>query len=111
MIEADAFLHRLRGAGFGLVSGVPCSYLTPLINAAIDSTSLRYVNAANEGMPWPWPWGRVGWPPSRRHVSELRPRQRRQSADIAAIPYAIPMLLIVTWRGQPAGRGMNRSTS
>jgi len=31
------------------VTGVPCSYLTPLINAASDTPGLRYVNAANEG--------------------------------------------------------------
>ena len=49
MIDADRLIDELAGAGFGLVTGVPCSFLTPVINAAIESSSLRYVPATNEG--------------------------------------------------------------
>ena len=104
MIEADAFLERLRGAGFGLVSGVPCSYLTPLINAAIDSTALRYVNAANEGDAVAVAAGaELG---GRRAVVMFQNSGLGNAVNpltSLAIPYAIPMLLIVTWRGQPGG--------
>ncbi len=49
MIAADRFLDEARKRGFRLYSGVPCSYLKPFINRVIDSESLRYVGAANEG--------------------------------------------------------------
>jgi phosphonopyruvate decarboxylase len=49
VIEADTFLTAARERGFGLYTGVPCSYLKPFINRVIDSQVLRYVGAANEG--------------------------------------------------------------
>jgi len=49
MIRAESFIEQLCSAGFGLVSGVPCSYLTPLINTVIDSNKIDYLGAANEG--------------------------------------------------------------
>ncbi len=49
MIDADRFLGEARERGFSLYTGVPCSYLKPLINRVIDSEILRYVGAANEG--------------------------------------------------------------
>ena len=49
MIDAGRFLDEARERGFSLYSGVPCSYLKPLINRVIDSDILRYVGAANEG--------------------------------------------------------------
>ena len=49
MIEAGSFIEAASERGFALYSGVPCSYLKPFINYVIDSESLRYVGAANEG--------------------------------------------------------------
>src|SRR5262249_46506721 len=49
VIEGTAFITAARTRGFALYSGVPCSFLTPLINSVIDSKDLRYVGAANEG--------------------------------------------------------------
>ena len=49
MISADTFLQKATALGFGLYAGVPCSYLTPFINAVIDATDVHYVAAANEG--------------------------------------------------------------
>ena len=49
MIEAGAFVEAARDRGFGLFTGVPCSYLKPFINYVIDSPGLRYVGAVNEG--------------------------------------------------------------
>ena len=49
MISAEVFAQAAREKGFGLWTGVPCSYLKPFINYVIDSKSLRYVAAANEG--------------------------------------------------------------
>ena len=49
MIEAHNFIEAAWNEGFGLYSGVPCSFLKPFINYVIDSDELRYVGAANEG--------------------------------------------------------------
>ena len=49
MIAAEVFLEAAKRYGFGLYTGVPCSYLKPFINSVIDSDQLRYVGAANEG--------------------------------------------------------------
>ena len=48
-LPADTVLTAFRTAGFDFVTGVPCSYLTPLIDAVIGSPQMRYVPAANEG--------------------------------------------------------------
>ena len=47
MIETGRFGDRLRHHGFNFFSGVPCSYLTDLINYAVNDCEL--VMAANEG--------------------------------------------------------------
>ena len=49
MIRADQVLAQLRAAGFRTYSGVPCSYLSPLIDELIASRDVRYVPATNEG--------------------------------------------------------------
>ncbi|TFH23898.1 MAG: phosphonopyruvate decarboxylase, partial [Myxococcales bacterium] len=48
-MSAETFVAELVRAGFGIISGVPCSYLTALINTAIAADDMRYVGAANEG--------------------------------------------------------------
>lgn len=47
MIETGRFGDRLKQHGFNFFSGVPCSYLTDLINYAVNDCEL--VMAANEG--------------------------------------------------------------
>ena len=54
MIEARPFVEQLGDAGFHFYSGVPCSYLKPLINTVIESPHVRFVNAANEGEAVPF---------------------------------------------------------
>ena len=49
MIAADRFISAASELGFALYTGVPCSYLKPFINYVIDDPALRYVGAANEG--------------------------------------------------------------
>ena len=49
MIGADDFLGPARDEGFDFYTGVPCSYLTPLINRVINDPANRYVGAASEG--------------------------------------------------------------
>ncbi len=40
MIEADAFLAPARERGFDFYTGVPCSFLTAMINRVIGDRSL-----------------------------------------------------------------------
>jgi phosphonopyruvate decarboxylase len=47
VIETRRFGDKLKGLGFNFFSGVPCSYLTDLINYAVNECDL--VMAANEG--------------------------------------------------------------
>jgi len=47
MLGTRAFGARLRGHGYGFFSGVPCSYLTSLIDWA--ASECAYVGAVNEG--------------------------------------------------------------
>ncbi len=49
MIRPEYFVDQLIQRGSRIFSGVPCSYLTPLINTVIETDSLHYVGAANEG--------------------------------------------------------------
>ena len=49
MINADEFLGPARAEGLDFYTGVPCSYLTPLINRVINDPANRYVGAASEG--------------------------------------------------------------
>jgi phosphonopyruvate decarboxylase len=49
MIRASDFVEATVAHGFKMWTGVPCSYLQPLINYVIDSPALSYVGAANEG--------------------------------------------------------------
>jgi phosphonopyruvate decarboxylase len=49
MIESRQFVDAARARGFGLWTGVPCSYLTSFLNAVIADRSLDYVPASNEG--------------------------------------------------------------
>ena len=49
MISANSFIGHALERGFDFYTGVPCSFLTPLINGVIGGTGLRYVGAASEG--------------------------------------------------------------
>ena len=49
MIGADAFLDPARARGYGFYAGVPCSFLTPIINRVIGDPRLEYVGATSEG--------------------------------------------------------------
>src|ERR1700710_1004059 len=49
MIEATSFLDAAGQVGIGFYTGVPCSFLTPLINRTASDRSRRYVAATSEG--------------------------------------------------------------
>lgn len=104
MIDAPQFVDAARERGYGLWSGVPCSYLQPFINFAIGASGLRYVSAANEGDAVAIASG--------AELGGVRGVAMFQNSGLgnAVSPltslnavFRLPVLLIVTLRGEPGG--------
>jgi phosphonopyruvate decarboxylase len=104
MIEAEAFIAEARARGFALYTGVPCSYLTPFINHTIGSPALRYVGAANEGDAVAIGAGaELG---GQRAVVMFQNSGLGNAVNpLTSLTHTfrLPVLLIVTWRGEPGG--------
>ena len=102
MIAADDFLEPARAHGFDFYTGVPCSFLTPLINRVIGSPNLDYVGAASEGEAVGIAAG--AWLAGRRTVVMCQNSGLGNAVNPLTslnFPFRIPTLLVVTWRGQP----------
>ena len=104
MIEAASFISAALRRGFGLYTGVPCSYLTPFINYTISADTLRYVAAANEGDAVAIAAGcELG---GRRAVVMFQNSGLGNAVNpLTSLTHTfkLPVLLIVTWRGEPKG--------
>ncbi|MGH6953504.1 MAG: phosphonopyruvate decarboxylase [Alphaproteobacteria bacterium] len=102
MIEADAFLTPARARGYDFYAGVPCSFLTPIINRVIGDPTIRYVGAASEGEAVAICAG--AWLAGRRTVVMCQNSGLGNAVNPLTslnAPFRIPTLLVVTWRGQP----------
>ena len=102
MIAADAFLEPAQARGFSFYTGVPCSFLTPLINRVISDPALAYVGAAGEGEAVAVAAG--AWLAGRRTVVMCQNSGLGNTVNPLTslnYPFRIPTLMIVTWRGQP----------
>ena len=102
MIAADDFLDAAQRRGFGFYTGVPCSFLTPLINRVISDSGTRYVGATSEGESvaiaagaWLAGAGGVVMCQNSGLGNTINPLTSLNW------PFRIPVLMIVTWRGQP----------
>lgn len=101
MITAAEFLAPARAAGLDFFTGVPCSYLTPLING-VASADVGYLSAANEGEAIALAAG--AWLAGRRPVVMMQNSGLGNAlSPITSLlaPFAIPLLLVITWRGRP----------
>ncbi len=102
MIEARALLARLRALGYSFFSGVPCSFLTPLINAVINDRELDYVGATSEGEAIGI---NLGASLAGRKTVTLCQNSGLGNAinPLTSLnhPFRIPTLLVTTWRGEP----------
>lgn len=104
MIEAGEFMAAAAGRGYTLYTGVPCSYLTPFINAAIDAPGLRYVPAANEGDAVAIAAGAAL--AGQRAVAMFQNSGLGNAVNpLTSLTWTfrIPVLLVVTWRAEPGG--------
>ena len=102
MIEAARFIDEARARGLNFYTGVPCSFLTPLINRVISDRTLDYVGAASEGEAVAIAAG--AWLAGRHSVVMCQNSGLGNTVNpLTSLnwPFRIPSLLIVTWRGQP----------
>jgi phosphonopyruvate decarboxylase len=102
MIAADAFLGPALARGFDFYTGVPCSFLTPVINAVICHRAIEYVGAANEGEAVAIAAG--AYLAGRKTVVMCQNSGLGNTVNPLTslnFPFRIPTLMVVTWRGQP----------
>ncbi len=102
MLEAAAVLRAAGSTGFSVYTGVPCSFLTPLINRVASDRTLHYVGAASEGEAVAIAAG--AWLAGRQTVVMCQNSGLGNAVNPLTslnAPFRIPTLLIVTWRGQP----------
>ena len=102
MIPAASFLEPAREAGFDFFTGVPCSYLTPIINKVISDERYQYVAAASEGEAVAIAAG--AWLAGKNTVFMCQNSGLGNAINpLTSLnhPFRIPLLAIITWRGGP----------
>jgi len=102
MIEAREFIAPATARGFDFYTGVPCSFLTPLIDGVISDRGLSYIGAASEGEAVAIAAG--AWLAGRKTVVMCQNSGLGNAVNPLTslnYPFRIPTLLIATWRGQP----------
>ncbi len=102
MITAAQFIDAARARGFDFYTGVPCSFLTPLINGVLSDRSLHYVGAASEGEAVAIAAG--AWLAGRRTVVMCQNSGLGNAVNPLTslnFPFRIPTLFVTTWRGEP----------
>ena len=104
MIEAEHFIRSARQRGIALYTGVPCSYLKPFINTVIESSELRYIGAANEGDAVAIAAGaELGGVHSVAMFQNSGFGNAVNPLTSLTHLFEIPLLLIITLRGEPGG--------
>ncbi len=102
MITADEFMAEAGRRGFDFYTGVPCSYLTPLINGVLSNRALTYVGAASEGEAVAIAAG--AYLAGRKTVVMCQNSGLGNAVNPLTslnAPFRIPTLFITTWRGRP----------
>ena len=102
MLDTPTFLHAAGRSGIDFYTGVPCSFLTPLINRVASDPALHYVAAASEGEAVAIAAG--AWLAGRQTAVMCQNSGLGNAVNPLTslnTPFRIPTLLIVTWRGQP----------
>lgn len=101
-LEASAVAGLFVDAGFGPFTGVPCSFLGPLISALEAEHPDAYLAAANEGEAVAIAAGsRLT---GRRPVVILQNSGLGNAVNpLTSLCYTLrlPVLLLITWRGEP----------
>ena len=102
MITAASFVDEMEAQGFDLYASVPCSFFKPVVNYLIDNRPDSYVPLNNEGEAVAYACG--------AQLAGMQPVVMFQNSGLGnavnpltslAQPFRIPLLVVVTWRGQP----------
>ena len=104
MINAGDFLTSCMGRGFRFFTGTPCSYLKPIINYVMSDDAFSFVNAANEGDAVALASGATL--AGKKSVVMFQNSGLGNAVNpltSLSYPFKIPLLLIVTLRGEPGG--------
>lgn len=105
MTDALSFLSEAKANGFDFFTGVPCSFLTPLINATIEDPGSSYVAAASEGEAVAIASG--AWLAGCQTVVMFQNSGLGNAINPLTslnYPFRIPTLVICTWRAGPGLR-------
>jgi phosphonopyruvate decarboxylase len=104
-VLAERFIAELRDHSFRVFSGVPCSYLTPFMNAVTAADGVAYVGAANEGDAVAVAAGtQLGGSPGVAMFQNSGLGNAVNPLTSLTRPFRLPVLIITTWRGQPDGK-------
>ena len=102
MISANFLINQLTKYGYNFFSGVPCSYLTSVINTVINSKKIKYIGATSEGEAVGIASG--AWLAGKKSVVMIQNSGLGNTINPLTslnYPFKIPILLITTWRGEP----------
>ena len=102
MIKASDFINPAKALGFNTWAGVPCSFLTPFINSVIDDPEMTYISSANEGDAVATATGAAL--AGRRAVAMMQNSGLGNAiSPLSSLNWVfrIPVLLIITLRGEP----------
>lgn len=102
MIDSASFLRHAKFKGFDFFTGVPCSFLTPLINGVLNDRATDYVAAASEGEAVAIAAG--AWLAGRETVVMFQNSGLGNAVNPLTslnYPFKIPTLIICTWRAGP----------
>jgi phosphonopyruvate decarboxylase len=102
VVDREAVTGGLRSRGVTLTTGVPCSFLSPVIDGVISDPAMRYVGATNEGEAVAiavGDWLAGGTPAALCQNSGLGNMVNPLTS--LAYPSGVPFLILCTWRGQP----------
>lgn len=102
MIQSQDFISACISRGYTFFTGVPCSFLKPLINYVIQSPDVNYIMASSEGEA-------VGIA-AGAYLAGCKSVVMCQNSGLGNMvnpltslnfPFHIPLLLIITLRGEP----------
>ena len=99
MISAKIFVDDAARRGFNFYTGVPCSFLTPLIHAVTVSEAADHVGAASEGEAVAIASG--AWLAGRQTVVMCQNSGLGNAVNPLTslnVPFRIPTLLLVNRR-------------
>ena len=104
MIKASEFFDQCLNKGFNFFTGTPCSYLKPLINYVIDHKEFNFIDATNEGDAVAIASG-VTIAGGRSVVMFQNSGLGNAVNPLTSLAYIfrVPLLIIVTHRGEPGG--------